>query len=234
MQYAQMTLGVQMDQVQSSFTELKQVGLISQERALKRRCGALRPWLNFRAGSFFSPTAICYSSRYSTLKENEARFALLHEEGHFSIRQHSRLLHAASRSAIWVSLITALVYVISAILVFAEVLVDLWFLPIVVNTGVGTVILLAIVSIAARVLGQAGLELDEDSSDDFAAERLARTFAVKRPSCVLDNLLRELERRRPYWMRRTESVLRFSLGDVHRPRQERVERITKKYDDFTP
>ncbi len=222
------------DQIETSFQDLKSKGLVSQDRHLKRRYAMLHPLLNFRAGSLFSPRAICYSSSYSSLSEDEVRFALMHEEGHFATKQYSRLLLILGESALRLGLLAVLVGLVSVLLIFLGIRLDQGIISAGIKFITVVVVALAALTIALKLVKHAELPLDEDNADDFAAVRMKEAFGVRRPSKVLGDLLDHLRRHRSILGRIVNPILRVFGGDIHRPDHERVERIAQKYDESSP
>ena len=147
------------------------------------------------------------------------------------MKQNSRWLLVAAETALRLGLLAVLIYLTSILLVLIGVDMDLEIVSAIVKVDVAIVALLAFFAIAIKLLKHKGLELDEDNSDDFAAERTKEAFDVGYPSHVLDNLLGQLRQNRSIPARLVSPILHLLGGDVHRLAQERVDRVAKKYDD---
>lgn len=219
------------NQVERTFNELRGRGLVQRARRVRRKPAPIHPMLQFRAGSFFFPRAIIYSSRFENLTENAARYAILHEEGHLGIKQNSRWVVLIYKIFLYLVVLATLIIVLPILVTLVGIDIDFSIVPTVVEVLLVVEILLAAVIATTIRLGHKSLEVDEDNSDDFAANSMKRTFGIRCPSKVLRTLLGELTVSHPIIRFIYRPILLLVGGDLHRDDEARVERIAKLLDE---
>jgi len=209
------------EKVKKIFVELKNQGAIEKTREI--RCD--KRVRNFKSGLFFYNT-IFYNEKSCNLDDDSIRFALLHEEGHKVNKQY------VNPPLFYFILPLIVIPVIFLVLATAEIssgeIVQsfLW-----CSTIFCYSILFVVFTINNLI---EPLKHDEYQSDEFAAKMLKEKLNKKRPSIIIDNLLKALNKQFEETGEDRDSVknrLIFAFARFHPLDEDRVKNIYEKFDE---
>lgn len=199
------------------FRELKRDGCINRNRHLR----ASRFALNFRAGIVLFRNTIFYNkkyeSRYFQLNENELKFILLHEEGHYQRIQCG----------------------IIGFLIFLGLLVSINLYLILNQTkipGIDKDVLSNALSLfnfliflmCIKILSPV-FHFDEFNSDEFAADTMKRNYRIQNPSKIIHSTLEKLSEIHKSEFGYSEAIGKIFF-DFHPSIMDRVINIERKFE----
>ena len=187
---------------------------------------------------------IFYNDNSTKISENAIRFSLLHEEGHFREVQSNSIIGIFNQIVLigilssgilsGMSLLICITLAIGGNLEKAELLVLIATSGILFVVFLLQTILFFLIWLMTTRTFQTPLQMDEYSSDTYAAKALRDCFGVEKPSLclreVLEDIMKDLERirgKKRSFYRKMQYVFK---GGTHPSIEDRVEKIEKNVD----
>jgi Zn-dependent protease with chaperone function len=201
------------DNVQSTFSNLKKDGLIDKNHTVKK----IRPRqdsISFR-GLRFPSRRIAYTGDCDSLSEDELRYILLHEEYHLKFPQQSRFYK-------W----------LLAILIVPPILYLLY--TRIIGSGLGAIdylilFLYVFVLILLPRIFREPLLKDEIEADSFSAGLLKSKYGIEEPSIIVRKALNKISETTPNKKRGSDFLLFLGM-DIHPSRVEREKLVRERVD----